>query len=347
MDLLVSRFGRPELIRYTHIQALLHLQPPPKCQGSRYVKQLWGFRDEILNHVRSLETLGVEGEKSEAILTPIIVSRLPDQIRMEWARDGAGHEGDLAYLLEFLEQEIGRLERSDMFKDKEADDKHETRKPFNQGKRKDSKVSSAGALSTATTVSSNCVFCSKGHSSSSCSEMLKLNIEDRKEKIKNTEVCYRFLLKGHHAKGCSLLCLHCNGFHHLIICYKYNNPSQSSNSHKASSTSNSGKKVKKGSSTTDDKDNVLMSNLSSFRVTDPKGTVLGTASIDIRCPDGSTRIARVLFNNGADRSYISSKCVKSVKPNFITKADVPYSSFGGHQSGPKSELYFYCIKLMG
>ena len=110
--------------------------------------------------------------------------------------------------------------------------------------------------------------------------------------------------------------MHCNGLHHLIICYKYNNPSQSSNSHKASSTTNSGKKVKKGSSITDDKDNVLMSNLSSFRVTDPKGTVLGTASIDIRCPDGSTRIARVLFDNGADRSYISSKCVKYVKKSI-------------------------------
>ena len=352
VDLLTTRFGRAELIRYTHIQSLLHIQPPHKCQGKRYVSQLWAFRDEIVKHLRSLEALGVEGEKSEVILTPIIVSRLPDQIRLEWARDGAGHEADLGYLQDFLESEITRIERSEMFKEKDPEEKekNENKKTFFQsykGKKKEEKVPSASALNSVSSVTPNCVFCSKGHSSSACDEILKLSVDDRKEKIKSHDICFRCLMKGHHAKGCSELCSHCKGFHHVITCYKYHGPLQSSDARKASSVSKKVNEVKHGSSTkVNDDNNVLMSNLSTFRDTDRKGTVLGTASVDVRCPDGSIKNTRILFDNGSDITYISSKCVKKVNPQFVTTEMIPYSSFGGHHSGTNSERNVYSVKLL-
>jgi hypothetical protein len=71
--------------------------------------------DELQCHVRSLEAMGVDGEQYGVVLTPILLSRLPEQIRMEWAREGEGREGDLVWLLDFLRREIERRERSQTF----------------------------------------------------------------------------------------------------------------------------------------------------------------------------------------------------------------------------------------
>ena len=60
------------------------------------------LQDELLAHVRSLEALGVTGEQSGVILTPLILSRLPQDVRLEWAREGQGRESDLDWLLMFL-----------------------------------------------------------------------------------------------------------------------------------------------------------------------------------------------------------------------------------------------------
>ena len=57
-------------------------------------------------HIRSLEALGVSGKQCEAFLMPFILSRLLSEMRLEWNRQGAGHESDLEWLLKFLQEEI-------------------------------------------------------------------------------------------------------------------------------------------------------------------------------------------------------------------------------------------------
>ena len=128
-DLLKERFGRPERIIFSHVQALLNGNVPVKGKGSKYVSQLWSLRDELLTHIRSLETLGVSGGQCEVFLTPIILSRLPNELRLEWARDCAGKESDLDWLLNFLQREIERIERSETFKDVTSPKSEEKKAP--------------------------------------------------------------------------------------------------------------------------------------------------------------------------------------------------------------------------
>ena len=101
-DLLKERYGRPERIIFQHVQSLLSSSTPVKSKGPKYVSRLWSMRDEFLTHIRSLEALKVSGKQCETFLTPIILSRLPSEIRIEWARKGAGKESDLEWLLKFL-----------------------------------------------------------------------------------------------------------------------------------------------------------------------------------------------------------------------------------------------------
>ena len=63
--------------------------------GPKGMAQMWKLRDGILIHIRSLEALGVTGKQCEVFLTPVILFRLPSELRLEWARDGDGHESDL------------------------------------------------------------------------------------------------------------------------------------------------------------------------------------------------------------------------------------------------------------
>ena len=50
------------------------------------IHALRAIQDELLMHVRSLESLGIKGNKYGVLLTPVILSCLPNDIRMEWAR---------------------------------------------------------------------------------------------------------------------------------------------------------------------------------------------------------------------------------------------------------------------
>ena len=110
-DILQERFGRKELVVFSHIQSLLNLKPDGRHNDN--LSKLKNMMDQVNIHVRSLEALGIDGSTYGVTLTPVILSRLPSDVRMEWAREGKGKESDLEWLLEFLRTEIERRERAD------------------------------------------------------------------------------------------------------------------------------------------------------------------------------------------------------------------------------------------
>ena len=112
----MDRFGHTERIIFAHIQDLLNISVPSSTTKSKFAT-LWKLKDNLQAHVRSLETLGVSGTQYGVILTPLILSRLPQDIRLEWARESKDKESDLDWLMNFLQTEIERRERSQTFKD--------------------------------------------------------------------------------------------------------------------------------------------------------------------------------------------------------------------------------------
>jgi len=196
-DLLKERFGRPEQIIFAHIQALLNLQPvPPGQKGKAYVSALWKQQDVLLSHIRSLEVLGVKGDTCGVFLTPLILSRLPDDIRMEWSRDGEGKESDLKFLLTFLQREIKRLERSACFK--------EDRGAQSSSHGECSVDTFSATLLSIASRSSSCIFCSKRHISHKCRKVNRWR--DRRRRLFSRGLCFRCLSSSHLAKTCSSVC---------------------------------------------------------------------------------------------------------------------------------------------
>jgi hypothetical protein len=113
-QILKERFGRQRII-FANIQSLLNVSVTNYGKTCK-VSSLWYLYDELQGHVRSLESFGIAGNEYGLFLTPVILSRLPQEIRLEWAREGYKRESDLDFLLKFLFNEIKCRERSESFK---------------------------------------------------------------------------------------------------------------------------------------------------------------------------------------------------------------------------------------
>ena len=81
-EILEKRFGRPESIIFSHIQELLNISVPRQPK----VPILWKMYDSLQAHVRSLEELRIYGKQYGVVLTPLVLSRLHPDLRLEWAR---------------------------------------------------------------------------------------------------------------------------------------------------------------------------------------------------------------------------------------------------------------------
>ena len=322
--ILKDRFGRKETIIFTQIQMLLNLSVPSKCS----VSALWKLNDDLQAHTRSLATLGIDGDKYGVILTPLILSRVPQELRIKWSRDGKGHESELKFLLSFLEKEIQRRERSQMFQEslgpnfKSSVEEHRPR------------VATASVLQATSTVkpSKTCCFCGKNHPTEKCFK-LSGSIQVKKEKLKSAGLCFRCLLPGHIAKGCSVVCRKCNGRHHEIIFGPpVVGPTSAGVSNVSSppppppSSGNVNASATHSSSTT--------SFISVANSTPPgdmsashQSVALQFARVTVHGSHGVTE-ATEMFDTGSDRSLVTQDLINRVKPKWVDSEPVAFASFG-------------------
>ena len=362
--MLKDRFGKPERIIFAHIQALLNVSMPTKSFNSKhYVTSLWKLQDELLTHVRSLEALGVNGDQYGVFMTPVILSRLPHEIRLEWSREGSGHENDLSWLMSFLQREIERRERSDTFKDISAG----PGRVDDCGIEKEKKIrpmhklqSSASALQTTSEVNipkHKCSFCDKNHKSENCYAILKLSLGEREEAIRAAGLCFRCLGKGHISRGCKANCIKCKGKHNILCCsgnkpYVSNNQSNPSMNTSSHGIGLSGTGTTVTANTGDNNENVTHVGVAHCK---PKNnakvflsqtcSVLQTAKVKVLGTKGMFE-ATVLFDNGSDRSYVSKKFVKRVSPKWVSNEYISYSSFGDSKASPGNPCNMYDLSLI-
>ena len=87
------------------MQALLDLPKPVYELSSLHV-----FYDTMENHVRGLESLGRSHETYGDLLVPIVLGKLPSDMRTNLARDHDSHEWKFQQLRESILKEIRILE---------------------------------------------------------------------------------------------------------------------------------------------------------------------------------------------------------------------------------------------
>ena len=341
VHILKERYGRKERLIFTHINSLLSITVPSKCALS----SLKTLNDTLKGHTRSLENLGINSAQYGVILTPLVLSRLPQDIRLEWSREAEGKESDLTFLLDFLKKEIVRRERSQVMKDSLS---QPTGPPAEE---KRNKLPTASALQASSSprpksAVSTCAVCEKGHATERCYKLTRVTIDERRSIVQTAGLCFRCLRSGHIARGCSSTCAKCNGRHHHLFC------NGASTSLPSNQTKHSSSAVTVSLEPTDtslparttvahDSNKPPGCSLSS-RSNSPR-ILLQTARVTVLGSRGTAE-ATVLFDTGSDRSYVSSNLVQRVGPEWCRREPLSYAAFGaGKPSSNQMHNMYSCL----
>ncbi|XP_064648538.1 uncharacterized protein LOC135500816 [Lineus longissimus] len=348
-QILEDRYGRREKIAFAHIQGLLRMSTRPNAGTKCRAGQLSKLYDEVQAHVRSLEALDITGEQYGVFLTPVVLSCLPSEVRLEWARDGEGHEDDLDFLLDFLKTDIRRRDTADSFK--------EIGKSNTEEKTFEAPVATIAALQLSS--KNGCGHCKKpSHPAHKCWEITRCgSVSERKEKVRNSKLCFK-CLGSHFARQCNEKCSKCGAGHHHLLCEKQGSRNSTSRPRNAATTERSSG-AENGTSNVGNvsqsarADNVsgsfvsnssannvhgqFVSNSSLSNSTGDLRTILPLATVRVRGSQGYTD-ATLLFDSGSDRSYVSSSLVKRVKPEWVSSEPICFAAFGGGTSA-KGQLH--------
>jgi hypothetical protein len=105
IDLLHERFGQNHKIVHSYLQALLELPSPRNTLTS-----LRHFHDQVETFVRGLESFGQTQDTYGSLLVPIILNKLPSEIRKHLAREHGSTDWLLGDLRRSLFRELEVLE---------------------------------------------------------------------------------------------------------------------------------------------------------------------------------------------------------------------------------------------
>ena len=102
-DLLKRRYGRKNGIQRVHINALLNLEPIYSERDTHRLRQMYDFAET--KH-QALEALGVEQDTYAAIVVPLLLEKLPEQLWLTIKRGEDHHDWDLEQLPQTLGHKV-------------------------------------------------------------------------------------------------------------------------------------------------------------------------------------------------------------------------------------------------
>ena len=302
VKILEERFGKRQQIVSAHMDELLKI---PSCTNDK-AHSLRLVYDKISVHTRGLAA--ISANQYGRLLIPVIMSKLPNEIRLQIARKSTQDAWAINdELLDIIKKEVEAREATERIK---ADNTQQ------RGNKSYGHHSTAGAFLSKEDQKANtvrCAYCKELHFSASCTKVT--DPEKRKEILRNTNRCFNCLRVGHRISNCqnSKCCSHCKQRHHQSICGTLISPSF-----------NQAKGEDSNEAKTESKRITTTSNMAN------KGTVLlQTARTTATNSDGSrSSRVRILFDSGSQRSYISNRLKTTLKLKPVKNETLNLNTFG-------------------
>ena len=107
--LLEDRYGKTQVIISAHMGNVIKINP---CANDK-PNQLRYMFDQIRVQIRGLESLGVKTESYGQLLIPIIMSKLPSEIRLQVSRATEKELWEIQELLDLIQKEIEARETTE------------------------------------------------------------------------------------------------------------------------------------------------------------------------------------------------------------------------------------------
>ena len=357
MHTLDERYDKKEVRQNIHISALLSLQAAPNKDDHRSLRKTF---DTINQHVRSLKTMGMDEQTFAAFLQPIILTKIPKAMVVDWTKSSPPADASIKHLMDFIQKELEALEMTAMLRDGMTGAKSKSK---NGGKQEDERSGSgpsgpptcaAAAFATTTTAPTsspthtkppekkggapggggrkkewekrkrNCIFCGEdSHTSVGCSWKLKKKMDHITKEGRCTKCLGKHKTEDCHAK--ENFCHCCSGPHHTALCEK-RPPLPAKSSESPSSFSGSVTLTSMGNHTNE--------------------VLLMTATLYIVVGSELRRIL-VIIDGGSKRSFILEQIAAEMGLQCIGEEHLAIRPFGELNSKPPSAHQIYELLVRG
>ena len=236
VEILHQRFGKPQQIISTHMDELLKI---PACTSDK-ASQLRFVYDKISIDVRGLEALGVNSSQYGSLLIPVIMAKLPQEVRVQVASNTAEDVLEISDIVDVIRKEVEarELEISEGVKINSASESSQKPKFPLRSTIPSASTLLAGAPPTKET-RVQCVYCRchEQHYSASCQKVS--DTATRLEILKRDRRCFICPRSGHRSNQCVTRrsCRRCRGNHDQSICNHHFEPARPKESpHQAQAT---------------------------------------------------------------------------------------------------------------
>ena len=343
IEVLKERFAQKQMIINSHMEALMNL---PNVSSVKDVTTLRKLVDDIDINVRSLKSLGLEIKEYGALLNPLVMGKLPEEIRLALTKEMKGKEWELGLVLEILKAELGAREQC-------AHVKSPASVPSVKPRMQNFSTTSA-LVNNSNKIT--CSFCKGLHLSVKCS--IVTDKGQRKAILRRQGRCFVCLKKGHISRDCTskISCHICKQRHHASICDKgdiftptgsrgqprvFTNPVQwqSNPPHLSPRVTNESQPNSSGSNSC----NTTMT----MHVDTKTSVLLQTAKAYIsaaQCPE-KTAVARLILDSGSKHSYISEGLRSALSLPTVGKETLTIKTFGDSEGTVRTcDIVQFCVR---
>ena len=308
--LLEDRFGQHHKIVKAHMQAFLEIPAPSNTLASLRI-----FYDTVESHIWGLSSLGKSEQSYGDLLIPILMGKLSTDIQRNLPREHSNSAWNLPDLMAAILKEIQILESGlcdphrTMPKSTAASllvssrDNPSKKHGNPDGKRKQ-----------------QCVFCNGGHPAHNCDVVT--DCKKRLDIVKGSNLCFNCLAH-HRVSHCpsKFRCRKCKKKHHTSLCNSESSPEI----------------VAEKKSTPDNTPTTtagLLTPTSCCETPQSMTCLLKTAVAPVIAGNVKTQ-ANILFDEGAQRSFISEEMASELQITPTSTADIAVASFGTTSSTPQ------------
>ena len=216
IELLQQRFGKPQQVISAHMEELLKL---PACTNDKPSSLRYIF-DKVNVHIRGLASMGVASKDYGSLLIPVIMTKLPSDLRLRIARETQQEVWNIDELMTVIKVEVEARETSEGVK-------FSLSKPPGQPPSRNPSSPHPPPSTASALLSSNfkvkCAYCNEDHFSASCSKIT--DISNRKRILLKAGRCFNCLKQNHKCRDCpfSKGCRYCRKKHHqsIILCEQF------------------------------------------------------------------------------------------------------------------------------
>ena len=117
--MLQGRYGDKQVLISTHMNKLLKLSNSRNSDDPKNLRQLY---NNIDTQVHSLSSLGVDPDSYDPMLIPVIMSKLPENLKLNITRQFNQDLWDIKLVLESFENDLASVEKLSLSKVADKDE---------------------------------------------------------------------------------------------------------------------------------------------------------------------------------------------------------------------------------